>query len=52
VFLPLTFITGLLGINVAGIPDAHDPLAFWLVCGCLFAVAALAVFVIRWRRWM
>ncbi|MEA3413854.1 MAG: CorA family divalent cation transporter [Pseudomonadota bacterium] len=52
VFLPLTFITGLLGINVAGIPDARDPMAFWLVCALLFAMALLAVLVIRRRHWM
>jgi len=40
VFLPLSFLTGLLGINVAGIPGDHDPLAFWLVCGVLCAIAA------------
>jgi len=40
VFLPLSFLTGLLGINVAGIPGDHDPLAFWLVCGVLFVIAA------------
>ena len=41
VFLPLSFLTGLLGINVAGIPGDHDPLAFWLVCGVLCVIAAL-----------
>jgi len=40
VFLPLSFITGLLGINVAGIPGDHNPLAFWLVCGALCVIAA------------
>jgi len=40
VFLPLSFLTGLLGINVAGIPGDHDPLAFWLVCGVLSVIAA------------
>jgi len=40
VFLPLSFLTGLLGINVAGIPGDHNPLAFWLVCGVLCAIAA------------
>lgn len=40
VFLPLSFLTGLLGINVAGIPGDHDPAAFWLVCGALCLVAA------------
>ena len=39
VFLPLGFLTGLLGINVAGIPGDHDPYAFWLVCGFLLLVA-------------
>jgi zinc transporter len=52
VFLPLSFVTGLLGINVAGIPDSHNPYAFWAVCGFLVAVAVGAIALIRWRRWM
>ncbi|MEE2677839.1 MAG: CorA family divalent cation transporter [Myxococcota bacterium] len=39
VFLPLGFLTGLLGINVAGIPGTHDPQAFWLVCVILTGLA-------------
>jgi zinc transporter len=39
VFLPLSFLTGLLGINVAGIPGDHYPMAFWLVCGTLCLIA-------------
>lgn len=31
VFLPLGFVTGLLGINVGGMPGADDPMAFWWV---------------------
>jgi zinc transporter len=52
VFLPLSFITGLLGINVAGIPGTHDPFAFWVVVAVLFAVAVGAMLVIRWKKWM
>lgn len=52
VFLPLSFLTGLLGINVAGIPGTHDPFAFWFVCGVLIAVAIGAIVVIRWKKWM
>ena len=52
VFLPMGFVTGLLGINVAGIPGTHDPYAFWLVCGMLIALAIGALLFIRWRRWM
>jgi len=40
VFLPLSFLTGLLGINVAGIPGDHNPWAFWLVCGALCLITA------------
>lgn len=39
IFLPLTFFTGLLGINVGGIPFATSTVGFWIVCGILAAVA-------------
>jgi zinc transporter len=52
IFLPLTFITGLLGMNVEGIPYAQAEWAFWGVVG--FCVATgLAVFVwFYWRHWI
>ncbi|HEY0722380.1 MAG TPA: zinc transporter ZntB [Gammaproteobacteria bacterium] len=52
VFLPLTFITGLLGINVGGIPGAHDDLAFYIVAAILLLVGILLIMLFRWRRWM
>ena len=39
IFLPLTFVTGLLGINVGGIPFAKEQLGFWFVCGALLLIA-------------
>lgn len=39
VFLPLTFVTGLLGINVGGIPGADNPFAFWVVCALMVVTA-------------
>lgn len=52
IFLPLTFITGLLGMNVEGIPYAHTHFAFWgVVAFCtLIGVVVLAWFVRR--RWL
>lgn len=53
IFLPVTFITGLLGMNVAGIPFAQEPWAFWgVVAFCtLIGVGVLALFVkVRWLR--
>lgn len=40
IFLPLTFVTGLLGINVGGIPFAKQASGFWVVCGVLIMIAA------------
>jgi zinc transporter len=52
VFLPLTFLTGLLGMNVEGIPYAQEPWAFGgvvLVCvGIALAVSAYFI----WRHWL
>jgi len=51
VFLPLTFITGLLGMNVDGIPYAHDPWAFDAVTGaCAVIAAAISIYFIK-QRW-
>lgn len=51
VFLPLGFLTGLLGINVGGIPGQDDPLAFFEVVGLLVALVVVQVLVFRWRGW-
>ncbi|WP_293880564.1 zinc transporter ZntB [Sphingomonas sp.] len=51
VFLPLTFLTGLLGMNVDGIPYAHEPWAFAAVCGVSAALAiGVAAYFIR-AKW-
>lgn len=51
VFLPLTFLTGLLGMNVDGIPFAREPWAFWGVVGvCAGMAVAIAAYFIR-RHW-
>jgi len=39
VFLPLTFLTGLLGINVGGIPLAEHDHGFWIICVLMVVVA-------------
>lgn len=52
VFLPLSFLTGLLGINVGGIPGSADPQAFtWVVVLLLVLGAAIAA-AFRFFRWI
>jgi len=51
VFLPLTFLTGLLGMNVKGIPYAEQPWAFWGVVGvCVVLAVGIAGYFLR-RHW-
>lgn len=45
VFLPLTFLTGLLGVNLAGIPYAADHWAFWGFCLLLAAIGVMTMWV-------
>ena len=52
IFLPLSFLTGLLGINVPGIPGADDPEAFLVFCGILIAVVVAQVAVFKKLRWL
>jgi len=50
VFLPLGLLTGLLGINVGGVPGTQSPYAFWIVCGILAVVSVAEVWFLRRRR--
>ena len=47
IFLPLSLLTGLLGINVDGIPGTSDPAAFWIVCAVLTGLGAICFWVAR-----
>jgi zinc transporter len=51
IFLPLTFITGLLGMNVEGIPYAHHPSSFWVVTGFCLLVAGIVLAWFARRHW-
>ena len=52
VFLPLTFLTGLLGINVAGIPGSENPWAFVSVCVILAGITVAQIWVFRRFKWI
>jgi zinc transporter len=52
VFLPLGLLTGLLGINVGGMPGVDSPIAFWVVCGILLFLTIIEVILLRKNRWL
>ncbi len=51
IFLPLGFITGLLGINVGGMPGVEDNRAFWITCGLLVLLLIGQVILFRRKKW-
>ncbi|MXO60031.1 zinc transporter ZntB [Altererythrobacter salegens] len=55
IFLPLSFLTGLLGINVDGMPGAGEglhPYAFWTVVGVCAALIVLMLWLFRRWKWL
>jgi len=51
IFLPLGFLTGLLGTNLGGIPGAEFRYAFWIFCGLLVTVVTLQVLIFKKLKW-
>ncbi len=47
VFLPIGFVTGLLGVNVGGIPGSESPWGFAALVAILVALIALEVWIMR-----
>jgi zinc transporter len=52
VLMPLTVISGILGMNVAGIPFADNPLAFWIVTGLLVVLGVGIYLLMHKRKWL
>ncbi|MBY6191542.1 zinc transporter ZntB [Microbulbifer agarilyticus] len=52
VFLPLSFFTGLLGVNVGGIPGSENPQAFIIFSVLLVVTVVLQLVAFRWRKWL
>lgn len=50
IFLPLGFLTGLLGINVGGMPGVENPHAFWIVVVACIVLTALGAWLLRRLR--
>lgn len=52
VFLPLTFLTGLYGMNVEGLPFAKAPWAFdAILAGCVVIAAGITAYFVR-QHWL
>jgi zinc transporter len=52
IFLPMSFLTGLLGINVGGIPFSDSPYGFMIACLLVVSVALGQWLLYRRLRWV
>lgn len=52
IFLPITFVSGLFGMNVGGLPGTENPQAFSIVGLGMLAVTGLVVVLLMIKRWL
>jgi magnesium transporter len=52
IFMPLTLITGIFGMNFEFIPGIHTRTGFWWALGFMAAIAAVMYAWFRSRRWV
>lgn len=51
VFLPLSFLTGLMGMNVAGLPGLEYPGAFWVLVVLMLICSGIILALFRINKW-
>lgn len=52
IFLPLSFLTGLFGMNVAGLPGTEYPSAFIVLVIIMLSLVFALIAYMRWRKWL
>ncbi len=52
IFMPLTLIAGIFGMNFESIPGLHKPWGFWLSMGAMGLVVLAMLVWFRYRRWI
>lgn len=52
IFLPLSFLTGVFGMNVGGLPGTESQDAFTLLMGSMGVLAVIMLIAMLWKRWL
>lgn len=51
IFLPLSFLTGVFGMNVAGLPGLEEPNAFNILATSMGGLAFCLLVFMAWKKW-
>lgn len=52
ILLTLTFVTGLLGMNVGGLPGLESPMGFPGSVVVMVVAAVGLIILFRWKKWL
>lgn len=52
VFLPVSFLTGVFGVNLGGMPGVNHPWAFTILCTAMAVLALVLLLLIRRMKWL
>lgn len=52
IFLPLTFVTGLFGMNVAGLPGTESSWSFVIAAAAMVLLGVGLTLFFRWKKWI
>lgn len=51
IFLPITFISGVFGMNTAGLPGLENESGFLMVAGFMAVISVAIIIALRWKKW-
>ncbi len=51
IFMPLTFFTGVYGMNFRSIPGADNPYGFYIFCATMLLIASLQIMFFKRKDW-
>jgi magnesium transporter len=52
IFLPLTFLAGIYGMNFEYMPELRSHTGYFMVIGAMFTIAVALLVVFRRKRWI
>ncbi|UTM59659.1 zinc transporter ZntB [Photobacterium sp. CCB-ST2H9] len=52
IFLPISFLTGLLGVNIGGMPGVDSAASFWAFCIALGAITLFEIILLRRMKFL